>query len=109
MKMIDLKKKYLNIVRNILSQYAFNMIVWAYGSRVNGQSHEGSDLDLVISNPYDPLLPQENLNALRAAFNESELPIAVDILDWARLPLSFQNEIKKSYVILSTNPDKNET
>ncbi|MFN5236631.1 MAG: nucleotidyltransferase domain-containing protein [Bacteroidota bacterium] len=25
--------------------------VWAYGSRVNGDAHEGSDLDLVIRTP----------------------------------------------------------
>ena len=25
--------------------------VWAYGSRISGKAHEGSDLDLVLRNP----------------------------------------------------------
>jgi predicted nucleotidyltransferase len=33
--------------------------VWAYGSRVNGSAHEGSDLDLVIRTSIAQKLPIE--------------------------------------------------
>src|SRR5690348_14569074 len=98
--MLDLKSTHLNLVQQILMQYVPDMTVWAYGSRTNGRSHEGSDLDLVVLNPRHLSFAQTNLDKLRDAFRESPLPILVDILDWARIPAAFQNEIKKSHVII---------
>jgi len=98
--MLDLKSAHLKLVQQILMRYVPDMTVWAYGSRTNGQSHEGSDLDLVVLNPHNPSLAQTNLDKLRDAFRESPLPILVDILDWARTPASFQNEIKKSHIAI---------
>ena len=34
-----------------LEIYLPDVEVWAYGSRVNGRSHYGSDLDLVLRSP----------------------------------------------------------
>jgi predicted nucleotidyltransferase len=60
---------------------------------VNGTAHEGSDLDLVVRNPADLSHPQPDMSELREAFSESNLPILVDLLDWARIPESFRQEI----------------
>ena len=38
--------------------------VWAYGSRVNGRSHEGSYLDLVLRGPGLTEIPMEQLVGL---------------------------------------------
>jgi uncharacterized protein len=77
------------MTKNLLSQHvAPEMEVWAYGNRVTHKAHDGSDLDLVVLNPANPKKPQENLMELRDAFNESDLPILVDILHWARIPES---------------------
>jgi uncharacterized protein len=97
---LNLKPEYLAVVKKILVTHVPNMIVWAYGSRVNGQAHEGSDLDLVVVNPKDNSIPQENLIELRTAFSESNLPILVEVLDWARIPETFKQEIKQNYEIL---------
>ena len=35
----------------LLCEHLPDVEVWAYGSRVNGQSHDGSDLDLVLRGP----------------------------------------------------------
>ena len=98
--MLDLNPRYLIMVRALLTQHVPQMTVWAYGSRVAGQAHEGSDLDLVVIDPNDPTLPQKNLVALRAAFIESALPILVEVMDWARIPASFQQEISRQYVVV---------
>ncbi len=45
--MLDLKPRHLTMVQKILQEHVPGMTVWAYGSRVKGQSHEGSDLDLL--------------------------------------------------------------
>ncbi len=98
--MLDLKPKYLAMLREILAQHCPEMKVWAYGSRVQGLSHDGSDLDLVIRHPTDLTQPQQNLAEIREALIESDIPILVEILDWALIPESFQQEIIKKYVVI---------
>ena len=93
MPKLDLRPEWLETVRRLIAAHLPDAEVLAYGSRVNGTSHEGSDLDLVACNPDDPSLPLPGLAELREAFAESSLPILVDILDWARIPESFRQEI----------------
>ena len=99
---LDLDPNLLASLRKLLAQQAPNAEVWAYGSRTRGGSHEASDLDLVLRNPDNLELPQPNVGALREALTESELPILVDVIDWARAPMSFRAEIEKAYVILQS-------
>jgi len=91
--MLDLRPEWLETVRRLIAAHIPEAEVWAYGSRVQGASHDGSDLDLVVRNLSDPSQPQSNLSELRDAFSESNLPILVDLLDWARIPDSFRQEI----------------
>ena len=37
---------------------------------------------------------------LKEAFSESNLPIRVDIMDWARIPVSFHREIERAHVVV---------
>ncbi len=89
-------------VQTLLTVYAPDAEVWAYGSRVNGLGHAASDLDLVLRNPSDLLQRQPHLEDIRAAFSESNLPFLVDVLDWARIPEAFRQEISRQYVVLHT-------
>jgi len=91
--MLNLDPKYLSLVRKILADHVPNKTVWAYGSRVKGTAHAGSDLDLVVVETKEDLLP-ETLSSLQAAFSESDLPITVDILNWSDIPDAFKEEIK---------------
>lgn len=100
MSMLDMPLKWLDTVQRLLAAHLPEAEVIAYGSRVNGSAHEGSDLDLVARNPADPLQPQSYLSDLRVAFSESDIPIMVDILDWARIPESFRQEIIRGGVVL---------
>src|SRR5690242_3785676 len=102
--MLDLNPEFLSLTQKLLQKFAPNMVVWAYGSRVNGQSHAGSDLDLVIINPQNENTRQENLAALKEAFSESNLPILVDITDWAALPVASQNKIRMNHIIIQSAP-----
>ena len=100
MPMLDLNPRYRAMLGEILEKYVPGMEVWAYGSRVNGNNHDASDLDLVVRNPADPDQKQENLTALRAALADSNLPIRVQAQDWARIPAYFREEIEKGYVVI---------
>ena len=57
--------------------------VWAFGSRAGGKARKYSDLDLVVvgSEP----IPNDIYDQLVEDFDESELPIRVDLLDWNRI------------------------
>jgi predicted nucleotidyltransferase len=97
---LDLPLRYLNTVRAILQQYVPDYDIWAYGSRVHGEAFDASDLDLVVRNPRQLWQPCDRLVELRSAFLESDLPIRVDVVDWALLPPAFQHEIERGYVVV---------
>ncbi|TAH00911.1 MAG: nucleotidyltransferase domain-containing protein [Sphingobacteriales bacterium] len=74
--------------------------VWVYGSRVNGKAHNGSDLDLVLRTPNLHPLPFKNYSTLCEKIENSNIPILVELRDWARLPESFHRNIEKEYEVL---------
>ena len=82
---LDLPQKYLEQVRALLHAHVPHAEVWAYGSRVSGGGHEASDLDLVLRNPQNLLEETAALYDLKEAFTESNLPIRVDVMDWAHI------------------------
>ncbi len=77
--------------------------VWAYGSRVNGTAHDGSDLDLVIRTPNLQKLPIDIFLALKEKIGESNIPIVVELFDWARLPAKFHKNIEEQHEVLYRN------
>ena len=97
---LDLRPEWLAIIQPIIATYLPESEVLAYGSRVTGTAHEGSDLDLVVRNSHKPLMPTHNLGKVRDAFSESNLPILVDILDWAQIPENFREEIERVGVVI---------
>lgn len=97
---LDLPQKYLEQVRALLRAHATHAEVWAYGSRVSGGGHEASDLDLVLRNPANLDAEATGLSDLKEAFIESDLPIRVDIMDWARIPQSFHDEIERAHFVI---------
>lgn len=77
--------------------------VWAYGSRVNGKAHEGSDLDLVIRTSSLQKLPIDIFLTIKEKIQESNIPIVVEIFDWARLPESFHISILTEHEVIYSN------
>ena len=88
------------MLEEILREHVPGVEVWAYGSRVSGQSHDGSDLDLVLRGPDLEAIPIGKLVELEEALRLSTIPILVEARDWARLPESFCREIERDYCIL---------
>ena len=73
--------------------------VWAFGSRAGGKARKYSDLDLVVvgSEP----IPNYIYDQLVEDFDESELPIRVDLLDWNRIDDTFKPYILEHHVVLT--------
>ena len=97
---LDLKPKWRARLEELLSRHVPDAEVWAYGSRVTGGGHEASDLDLVLRNPQNLQEETGALYDLKEAFIENNLPIRVDVMDWARIPESFHREIERAHVVV---------
>ena len=97
---LDLPRRYRDQIEALLHEHVPGVAVWAYGSRVTGESHDASDLDLVLRGPDLKWIPSGQLADLNAALEDSNVPIIVQVHDWARLPESFHREIERAYVVL---------
>lgn len=96
MPAIDVQPQHLEIVRRILREHVPDREVRAFGSRVTRTAKPFSDFDLVVmgANP----LPTTTLAALTDAFDESDLPFKVDIVDWAATGEAFRGIIAKQSI-----------
>lgn len=90
----------------LLEQYLPTVSAWAYGSRINGEAHDASDLDLVLRSADLSPIPFEPLDDFLEAVRESNIPILVEARDWARLPESFHREVLKKYYVLKDGERK---
>lgn len=99
---LAIQPRHLALLRQLLQQHLPHVEVWAYGSRVNGDGHEASDLDLAVRHPSDLKKETSELWEMKEALMESNLPIRVDIVDWALIPASFQREIERAYIVVQT-------
>lgn len=97
MDKLFIKPQYLKILTNIFDNYCPNAEIWAYGSRIKGNAHDGSDLDLVVKSFNSD---KAKLSELKQLINDSNIPFLVDINEFDKLPKSFQDEISKNYVTL---------
>jgi predicted nucleotidyltransferase len=97
---LQMKARHLEMLRALLAQQAPQAEVWAYGSRVSGGAHEGSDLDIVLRDPADPKAEIKNWMDVEEAVQESDLPMLVDVHDWAHLPAEFHRNIEREYVVI---------
>ncbi len=87
-------------LEQLLARYLPSVTAWAYGSRVNGRAHDASDLDLVLRSTDLSPIPFSEMEAFVSAVRESTIPILIEARDWARLPVSFHEEIEKKYVVV---------
>lgn len=97
MSKLLIKPEYLLMLRSIFDSYCPNAEIWAYGSRVGGDAHEGSDLDLTIITFGNK---ECSLFELKEILDESNIPFLVDISEFYNLPESFQAEIKRNYIVI---------
>ena len=97
---LHLHPKHRRMLEDLLREHLPDVEVWAYGSRVNGRSHDGSDLDLVLRGPGLKEIPASRLTDFEEAVRESTIPFPVEARDWTRLPERFHREIEREYVVL---------
>jgi len=92
-----IKEKHLKNLLLIFENYCPKAEIWAYGSRVDGRAHEGSDLYLCVKTFGDDT---KNITGLRELLTESNIPFLIDIFEFDKLPESFQKEIEKTHIVI---------
>ena len=97
---LDLLPHHRAQLLDLLRTHTPDAQVWAYGSRVTGQAHEGSDLDLVLRNPHDLMQDVAGWRSLQEALQASRLPMLVEVYQWSRLPEAFHANIEAGYVVV---------
>ena len=95
---IDLNPNHLAIVLGILAEHVPECEVRAFGSRASWTSRDYSDLDLAVVG--EGKLHWRTLARLKEAFEESRLPMQVDVLDWHGISESFREMIEGEYVVV---------
>lgn len=97
--MINLAPEQLNIIQQILANYVPDYEVRAFGSRVSGNIHRFSDLDLVLVG--EKPLELYRMAYLRDAFEESQLPFRIDLLDWNYISDNFKKIIEQKFIVIN--------
>jgi DNA polymerase sigma len=98
---LSLRPEHVQELRRLIANHLPHEEVWAYGSRVTGTAHDTSDLDLVVRHPADVQVEQSSAFwELKDAISESNLPVLIELFDWARLPHEFHENITAQHVVL---------
>lgn len=106
---LHLSPEHRAVIEGLLREHLPGVEVWAYGSRVNGRSHGGSDLDLVLRGPDLKEIPAGSLVDFEEGVRDSTIPFLVEARDWTRLPDHFRREIEREYVVLVDDRKANQT
>ena len=92
-----IEQEYLENIVSIFSKYCPKATILAYGSRLGGNAHSGSDLDLAVKDFGDTNC---NISELKEILSQSNIPFLVDILEFNSLSKSFQTEILSNFEVI---------
>lgn len=90
---LDVEARWLSLVLGILGEHAPRPCrVFAFGSRVKRRARRFSDLDLALDAGRRLTLREDAV--LADAFDESDLPWRVDVVDLAACSPEFRREVE---------------
>ena len=96
---VDIRPDHLEIVQDILRAHlpaGFN--VWVFGSRANWTTKDSSDLDLAVE--AADRLGHRDMVELEVAFEESDLPYTVDVVDLNAVSPEFKEIVEGQRILL---------
>lgn len=100
--MLKLSQDKIYATNPILQEFIPEYEVRVLGSRASGHPKPYSDLDLSIKS--EKPLSLDRLARLKMAFEESDLPFRVDIVDWTRTEESFKRKIMEGSIPFPDKP-----
>ena len=94
---LHLAPAHMALVQSILADHVPKARVLAFGSRAAGTPRKYSDLDLAVIQP-EPLTLRV-ISRLKTAFENSDLPICVDVVDWNQADNEFKAMVTKQGMV----------
>ena len=96
---VDIRPDHLEMVQDILHAHLpAGFKVWVFGSRATWTTKDSSDLDLAVEG--SGRLDYKAMAGLEVAFQESDLPYTVDVVDLAAVSDAFKQIVKVQRVPL---------
>ena len=96
---VDIRPDHLAIVQDILRAHLpAGFKVWVLGSRANWTTKDSSDLDLAVEGAAE--LDHKSMSRLEMAFEESDLPYTVDVVDLKAVSSDFRQIVEDQRVLL---------
>ncbi len=96
---IDLTPEHRAQVLDIIRRRLPDARIWVYGSRAKGRARRYSDLDLMLDG-HGKTIPARVMGDLDEDFDESNLPIIVDLHDMALTDARFLDRVRKDFLLL---------
>lgn len=97
---VDIRPDHLRIVHDVLQDHLpAGVKVWVFGSRAQWSARDGSDLDLALEGETE--IDRKVIEALTDAFEDSDLPFTVDVVDINRVNERFRQIVKDQWVHLT--------
>lgn len=98
--LLVLSKKILKQVKDIIFPLVDNQTkVFIFGSRANNKARKFSDIDIGLE--ADNQINFETIGQIKQAFEESDLPYNVDIVEFSKLPKKFKKVAQKNIIYLN--------
>ncbi len=91
--MIIREKDKKEIISLAIKNFNQELKILAYGSRVSGESHDTSNLNLVIVSKNEEKLNINEFSNFKEALENSNIPILIEVLDWNIIPETFHKYI----------------
>lgn len=102
--MIHLRSKDNKAICKIAEEsFSTPIEILAYGSRVNGDSHDASDLDIVIRKSINTEIIWDEFIEFKERLDDSTIPILIQSFIWKMLPETFHKNILQKYEVLFKN------
>ena len=98
-RQIDLAPEHRAQALDIIRRRLPDARIWVYGSRAKGRARRYSDLDLMLDDGGQPI-PFRVMGDLDEDFDESNLPIIVDLHDLALTDARFLDRVRKDFLPL---------
>lgn len=88
---------YCDNIIAIITNYLPQATIYLFGSRARAEHKSGADVDLAIDvgRPISLI----TLGDIQEAFEESSIPLSIDIVDVYAAPAAFIDEIKKDWIV----------
>ena len=101
---VDIRIDHLEAVQSILRKHLpAGVKVSVFGSRANWTTKDSSDLDLAVQGTAQ--IDHKTMSRLEIAFEESDLPYTVDVVDLNRIGESFRKIVESQRIPLPMDPD----